>query len=1219
MGSIKKFQCQLCLGIVETEYDDEYVICGHCESACLVPKEFGPGVVIDDFVVAKLLGEGGMGNVYLAHQFSLDRKVALKILKDDFLKDPKFKDEFIYEARNVACLNHPNIIQAYKVGEENGMVFFAMEYVEGRNLKDILKEEGAISEKLAISVAMEIVAALGYAWNLRKLVHRDIKPENIMMTNDGTAKLMDLGLSLRDGDDKDEGDMIAGTPQYISPEQILGTEMDIRGDFYCLGATLYHLVSGKLPFEGNLQQIVKSHLSEKPPSLRKVVPGIDDFFAKIIHKMMSKKPENRYECADALLSAFKKDMKLIEDAEHGKKHFKISTQNNIKTATQTSGFQRRKKKDPLLVASIVMLAILVGGFVIIKMFMGGNSASETIASKTKPVSSGAGSDRLPPTKNEGLYYRYYHSETEQYSAVANGTLTESGIAKSLFSEAPDGRKASYGVFYDGFIKIPQSGTYKFYLNSLGACRIFINGTKLLDTIKIKREVAQSITLNSGYHPIKVEYGTSGAQSKIEFKVESVSIDKMDVPFSWFYRLGPEKRILKISKNKKGVKLSTYNPGSVIDTALRSFPEKTEVTNIIDHKIDNSGKAGSYMNLYEGLLKVPKPGEYTFYLKSGAKSHLQLNDSLVLYNCSSLGKESSIRLKLRELSRIRVFHFYSGKSSSLDLEIEGNGLSRQKIPSQWLYQETNESYLSQLEKYRLNKIINLGPKGKLNYKHYLGKFEKLATMLKEKPSSQGTVDHINVNKIKAKTNYGYLFYGSLRVPERNNYKFYLEADDQAIFIINGKSVFASTKVKGRAVEVPLSKGRNNFNLSFIQYEGSSFVKLYIESDKIPKMLIPSSWFNPKVVVEQSSVDEPVKKREADIEPKVKAAAVSPLKLKPAFTKQDSSLESGLRYTLYKNKSEPKTTDEMLKGEVLKKDGECNKINVVHLSKGLDELFGVVFTGYLRVLKDGKHTYILGSNDGSKLYLDDQLLIDNDGRHSHEEKSVTLDLKAGFYKLRIEYFQGHLDKSLDFIIKNSKGDTHPVRNSSLFRLKNSKKHLKENIEYKNNSKDATVVSAGRKLSLAPHATLKPKSLEQGIKYTLYKSNKDLLNIEQMLASRKVTSGVTDVINSAKDAGAFEDNYGLVYEGYIKMAKDVDVTFSLQSNDDAMLYLQDKLIINNDRGRKDNIIKTRVVSLKNGLYKIKVVYYQDNNRKFLDLRMSNAAGKLIPVNAHRFLHNK
>ena len=116
MSEIKRFQCYTCNGIVELAFDDDVVKCGHCGALCNVPDEFGAGIVIDDFRIEKLLGKGGMGNVFLAHQYSLDREVALKILHPELLKDSKFKEEFIYEARSVASLNHPNIIQAYKVG-----------------------------------------------------------------------------------------------------------------------------------------------------------------------------------------------------------------------------------------------------------------------------------------------------------------------------------------------------------------------------------------------------------------------------------------------------------------------------------------------------------------------------------------------------------------------------------------------------------------------------------------------------------------------------------------------------------------------------------------------------------------------------------------------------------------------------------------------------------------------------------------------------------------------------------------------------------------------------------------------------------------------------------------------------------------------------------------------------------------------------------------------
>ena len=302
-------------------------MCGLCNTACHVPKGLQHGVVIDAFVIEKLLGTGGMGNVYLAHQVSLDREVALKILHPQFLEDQKFLEEFVYEARSVASLNHPNIVQAYKVGEENGALFFAMEIVDGHNLNDILNKEGHITEKFAVDIAIEVTNALGYAWEKRQLVHRDIKPENIMITQDGHAKVMDLGLSRRDGDNFDDGDTISGTPQYISPEQILGTEIDIRSDFYSLGATLFHLVTGRFVFEApQLPQMIQMHIQETPTSAKSLIPELSKEFSYIINKLLAKQPENRFQDAASLVKELQKARKLLKDQKRGVKHFNIKTQ-----------------------------------------------------------------------------------------------------------------------------------------------------------------------------------------------------------------------------------------------------------------------------------------------------------------------------------------------------------------------------------------------------------------------------------------------------------------------------------------------------------------------------------------------------------------------------------------------------------------------------------------------------------------------------------------------------------------------------------------------------------------------------------------------------------------------------------------------------------------------------------------------------------------------------
>lgn len=295
-----RFQCSHCKGIVAID-DSECgnpVGCGNCGSVTTVPEtRFSPSAVINDFVIKKVIGHGGMGQVFLAHQMSLDRPVALKILMEQFSTDSEFIVDFVKEARAAARLNHPNIVQSYAVGEEDGIYFFAMEYVEGETLTDLLRRNGALDIERGINIIQQIGEALDFAWKHQQLVHRDVKPDNIMLTNRGVAKLADLGLArvaselLEDMED----DEVMGTPQYICPEQLLGQPMDIRGDIYSLGATFYQAITGNFPFEGkSAAEIARKHLQEplRPP--HEVGEQVPESVSFIIQKMMAKKAEDRY-------------------------------------------------------------------------------------------------------------------------------------------------------------------------------------------------------------------------------------------------------------------------------------------------------------------------------------------------------------------------------------------------------------------------------------------------------------------------------------------------------------------------------------------------------------------------------------------------------------------------------------------------------------------------------------------------------------------------------------------------------------------------------------------------------------------------------------------------------------------------------------------------------------------------------------------------------------
>lgn len=307
-----RFQCPFCRGIVAVENNDlgQNVQCGHCGEIVTVPfSRLATGAVISDFIILEELGRGGMGIVYLAHQISLDRPAAVKILAEHYANNAEFVVNFIKEARAAAKLNHPHIVQAYAVGEDEGIFFFAMEHIDGETMKQVLKREKIITVDQAVTIIQQIAEALDYAWKEARLIHRDIKPDNIMITKNGRAKLADLGLSKVAGEvDDAESDEVMGTPQYISPEHLTGAPMDVRSDIYSLGATFYNLVTGRFPFEGRTPtEIARKHLEEAlvPPHM--VNPDVPIAVGQVIEKMMAKNIKNRYQDAEQLVE----DLRMV--------------------------------------------------------------------------------------------------------------------------------------------------------------------------------------------------------------------------------------------------------------------------------------------------------------------------------------------------------------------------------------------------------------------------------------------------------------------------------------------------------------------------------------------------------------------------------------------------------------------------------------------------------------------------------------------------------------------------------------------------------------------------------------------------------------------------------------------------------------------------------------------------------------------------------------------
>ncbi len=259
--------------------------------------ELKPGVKFGVYTISKKIGQGGMGEVWLAHHDTMDVDVAIKVLHGKLTKSQDSVHRFLSEIRNSAKLRHKNLIPAHDAGNLHGIYYLVSDFVNGREVANLLKERKFLDEEEALVIAKEIAIALDYAWKSHKLLHRDIKPENIMISNEGEVKLMDMGISkslLENKPDITSDDTLLGTPHYMSPEQINGTQADFRSDIYSLGATLYHLLTGQRPFEGSsIISVATKHLNEDVPNPALINNSITETTVTLLDRMMKKDQNQR--------------------------------------------------------------------------------------------------------------------------------------------------------------------------------------------------------------------------------------------------------------------------------------------------------------------------------------------------------------------------------------------------------------------------------------------------------------------------------------------------------------------------------------------------------------------------------------------------------------------------------------------------------------------------------------------------------------------------------------------------------------------------------------------------------------------------------------------------------------------------------------------------------------------------------------------------------------
>lgn len=270
------------------------------------PADLG-GSVLGDFHLLRILGSGGMANVYLAEQTSLKRKVALKVLRPDLLADDTNLERFAREATAAAGLNHNNIVQVFGVGDQDGLHYIAQEYVQGVNLREFISRKGPPEAAVAVHIIRQVALALKAAAEAG-IVHRDIKPENILLTRQGIVKVTDFGLAqLNPEADNNsltltQAGTTMGTPLYMSPEQVNESRVDHRSDIYSLGVTCYHLLAGRPPFRGETAiSVAVQHVNKTPSPLATQRTDLPRRLCDLVHRMMAKNPDDRVPDATTLL------------------------------------------------------------------------------------------------------------------------------------------------------------------------------------------------------------------------------------------------------------------------------------------------------------------------------------------------------------------------------------------------------------------------------------------------------------------------------------------------------------------------------------------------------------------------------------------------------------------------------------------------------------------------------------------------------------------------------------------------------------------------------------------------------------------------------------------------------------------------------------------------------------------------------------------------------
>ncbi len=324
----------------------------------------------DRYEIIRTIGEGGMANVYLAEDTILKRKVAVKVLRGDLAEDEKFVRRFQREAKSASGLSHPNIVEMYDVGEDDGKYFIVMEYVEGRTLKSLIKKRGGLTLPEVIDIMMQVTSGIACAHE-SYIIHRDIKPQNIIILDDGMVKITDFGISQAlNSHELTETNSVMGSVHYIPPEQASGNRATMQSDIYSLGILMYELITGKVPFKGeNAVEIAIKQMKDPIPYITEIKEDIPQSIENIILKATAKNPKNRYatvlEMREDIETALDKERRNEERVTFNYPEYENKNEKNIPSRMRKMEKEQDSNEDKKLNKAMIIAGSILAGLVVL--------------------------------------------------------------------------------------------------------------------------------------------------------------------------------------------------------------------------------------------------------------------------------------------------------------------------------------------------------------------------------------------------------------------------------------------------------------------------------------------------------------------------------------------------------------------------------------------------------------------------------------------------------------------------------------------------------------------------------------------------------------------------------------------------------------------------------------------------------------------------------------